>query len=377
VGSAPHDNPGVSDSETSDGPRTSELALLEAAERIAQIGSFEWLPDVPELRWTDNLFRIFGLEPGEIAPNRDFWLDRVHPDDRERVDFSIQHFDETGQITSTLEYRFLRPDGALRHFRSTTAVVEGEDGRRRIIGPIQDVTDQRRAEREIAAHVAASQVLANWESLEQGAIGLLASLAAAMDFETGVLWLPEDRVLSPRFVWQSRRMDGSEFESVTRQLRFPRGAGLPGRVWEAQLPLSWARAGQEQSFERRGAADLSGAVAFPAINDSETVAVLEFYSREDAALTDRSLRSLAGIGSELGGFLARRKGELGPVRSLTPRELEVLQLATNGLSGREIAAQLVVSPSTIKTHFNHIYEKLGVADRAAAVATALRLGLIE
>ena len=367
----------MSSSDASDLKRTPEQALLEAAERIAQIGSFEWLPDIPELRWTDNLFRIFGLEPGEITPSREFWIERVHPDDRELVDRSIEHFDRTGQITSTLEYRFIRPDGALRHFRSTTAVVNGHDGRRRIIGPIQDVTEQRRAEREIAARVAVSEVLASWESLEQGAESLLKNLGAAMDFEVGVLWLPEDRVLAPRLVWQSRRMDGSEFEAVTRQLRFPRGAGLPGRVWESQHPLSWAKAGEEQGFERRGARDLSGAVAFPAVHDGETVAVLEFFSREDSRLEERTLRSLAGIGSELGRFLASRRGELGPGRSLTPRELEVLQLAAYGLSGRKIAHQLVVSPSTIKTHFNHIYEKLGAADRAAAVATALRLGLIE
>jgi PAS domain S-box-containing protein len=367
----------VSESDTSDGRRTPEQALLEAAERIAQIGSFEWIPEASQLHWTDNLFRIFGLEPGEVEPTRDFWLDRVHPDDREKVDRAIERFSSSGEITLTLEYRFLRPDGALRHFRSTTGVVEGEDGHRRIIGPIQDVTDQHRAEREIAAHVAASEVLASWKSLEQGAMGLLESLATAMDFEAGVVWLPEDRVLAPRFVWLSRRMRDSEFESVTRQLRFPRGAGLPGRVWESQHPLIWARAGEEQSFERRGAADLADATAFPAVHDGETVAVLEFYSREDAGLTDRSLRSLASIGYGLGRFLAKRRGELGPDRSLTPRERQVLQLAAYGLSGREIAAQLVVSPSTIKTHFNHIYEKLGVADRAAAVATALRLGLIE
>jgi PAS domain S-box-containing protein len=367
----------LSDSKRPGGEPSPQQALLEATERIAQIGSFEWLPDVPELRWTDNLFRIFGLEPGEITPNRDFWLDRIHPDDRETVDSSIERWDSTGEVTPTLEYRFLRPDGAVRHFRSTTAMVNGDDGRRRIIGPIQDITDQRRAEREIAAHVAVSEVLADWQSLQQGATRLLESLAAAMDFEAGVLWLPEDRVLAPRFIWCSRRMDASEFQSVTRQLRFPRGAGLPGRVWESQHPLSWARAGAEQSFERRGAAELWGAVGFPATNKGETVAVLEFFSREDAELTDGSLRSLAGIGSEVGSFLSRRRGELGPTRSLTPRELEVLQLAAYGLSGREIAVQLVVSPSTIKTHFNHIYEKLGVADRAAAVATALRLGLIE
>jgi DNA-binding CsgD family transcriptional regulator len=63
--------------------------------------------------------------------------------------------------------------------------------------------------------------------------------------------------------------------------------------------------------------------------------------------------------------------------SLTPREQEVLQLAAGGLSGPEIAERLVLSPSTVKTHFGNLYEKLGVGDRTAAVAKGMRLGLID
>ena len=54
----------------------------------------------------------------------------------------------------------------------------------------------------------------------------------------------------------------------------------------------------------------------------------------------------------------------------------MLRLAAEGLSGPGIAERLVLSPATVKTHFEHIYEKLGVGDRAAAVAQALRTGLI-
>jgi DNA-binding CsgD family transcriptional regulator len=61
---------------------------------------------------------------------------------------------------------------------------------------------------------------------------------------------------------------------------------------------------------------------------------------------------------------------------LTPRELEILELAAGGCNGPMIAAQLVVSAATVRTHFEHIYEKLEVRDRAAAVAKAMRLGLI-
>jgi PAS domain S-box-containing protein len=73
-----------------------------------------------------------------------------------------------------------------------------------------------------------------------------------------------------------------------------------------------------------------------------------------------------------------RLASTGEARSpLTPRELEVLQLAAEGHSTEAIAARLVLSPGTVKTHFHHIYGKLGAPDRASAVATAMRLGLIS
>jgi two-component system nitrate/nitrite response regulator NarL len=63
--------------------------------------------------------------------------------------------------------------------------------------------------------------------------------------------------------------------------------------------------------------------------------------------------------------------------ALTAREREVLQLAADGLSGPSIAEALVISLATVRTHFRNIYEKLGVDDRPAAVAVALRRGLID
>ena len=66
-----------------------------------------------------------------------------------------------------------------------------------------------------------------------------------------------------------------------------------------------------------------------------------------------------------------------PQPPLTPRELEVLELAAEGLTGPMIAGKLVLSPATIRTHFENIYAKLGVGDRAGSVAKAMRLGLID
>ncbi len=62
---------------------------------------------------------------------------------------------------------------------------------------------------------------------------------------------------------------------------------------------------------------------------------------------------------------------------LSPREREVLQLTAAGNSAAQVADQLYLSPATVKTHLQRAYEKLGVSDRAAAVAEAMRRGMLN
>ena len=79
----------------------------------------------------------------------------------------------------------------------------------------------------------------------------------------------------------------------------------------------------------------------------------------------------AGLVSEI-----RLRGQ-SDTPALTPREQEILHLIAAGKSLPEIAKELFLGLATVKTHVQHLYEKLGVSDRAAAVATAMRRGLIE
>src|SRR4051794_30713920 len=75
---------------------------------------------------------------------------------------------------------------------------------------------------------------------------------------------------------------------------------------------------------------------------------------------------------------AREVGALNATGSrLTPRELEVLQLASHGHTPERIADGLVISPATVKKHLERSYRKLEVRDRVAAVAEGLRRGLIR
>ena len=75
--------------------------------------------------------------------------------------------------------------------------------------------------------------------------------------------------------------------------------------------------------------------------------------------------------------LSQAKEKDRKAETLTAREVEVLQLLAFGHTNKDIADQLFISPDTVKTHLEHIFEKLGASDRTAAVAEALRRRLIE
>jgi two-component system nitrate/nitrite response regulator NarL len=96
-------------------------------------------------------------------------------------------------------------------------------------------------------------------------------------------------------------------------------------------------------------------------------AVLDCAAGKDVLATD--------LASGLAAEIRRRAAPSGP--TLSAREREVLQLIAAGESVPTIAKELFLAPSTIKTHVQRLYEKLGVADRAAAVAEAMRRGLLE
>jgi DNA-binding CsgD family transcriptional regulator len=164
----------------------------------------------------------------------------------------------------------------------------------------------------------------------------------------------------------------------TREWRPGGGDATLGRAFAGRQPVISAHASEGGRADRHVAiewAGLRGALAVPAVFMGETLAVLEFLSVEPIEPAERLTRALNGIGHEIGHFLSHRLGELAaPV--LTARGLELLQLAARGHTTAEIAKQLYLSPATVKRHFERAYASLGVGDRTAAVAEAMRRGLI-
>lgn len=93
----------------------------------------------------------------------------------------------------------------------------------------------------------------------------------------------------------------------------------------------------------------------------------------------RAIRQAADGDSALEGSIGTRLLERidRPEEALTSRELEVLTLAANGFSNRDLARELHVGEATVKTHLHHAFAKLGADNRQAAIAIAIKRGFIR
>jgi len=348
------------------------------------MGSWELDLRSRETLWSDGIYRILGIPPSGAAQPFGTVLGYVHPDDRERMERMLADAVARPEAVPDggLEHavRLVREDGSVREMRAVGRLEHDEQGPARWVGAMQDVTEQRLTERELHAHYAVSQALREWESFELGVVDLLRRIATALDYPMGALWLWDASAdaLVCRAFWTAPDVDPGDFEQVIRSVRFGDGEGRPGLAWQTREPVVTPDIAEDPGFVMREAAlaiGLTSAIAFPAVGPDGPVAVLSFCAFERRAPSPELVRTLTAIGRELGRFLSRRRAELSPA-PLSEREIEVLQLAAGGLSGPGIAEQLVLSPATVKSHFEHIYEKLGVGDRTAAVAHALRTGMI-
>jgi len=125
--------------------RVSE-ASLGRAQRVASLGSWDYQPGASAMVWSEELFRIFGLDPMTSSPTLAQFFDFVNPSDQE--DFK-RSFDAAmkGKRALAIECSLMRPDGTERYVRHQADLMEGPSGVR-LVGTVQDITDLHRIEEQ-------------------------------------------------------------------------------------------------------------------------------------------------------------------------------------------------------------------------------------
>ena len=133
-----------------------QRTLLAEAQKLAGLGSWEWEPATGRMTWSEELYRIYGVEKGSIAPSFESFLERLHPGDRVVTATRIARGIAEGR-GFTHEERVLRPDGAERVIRTQAEIVRDDRGRViKLVGACLDITEQRNS--EIAQRAAAASL---------------------------------------------------------------------------------------------------------------------------------------------------------------------------------------------------------------------------
>ena len=128
------------------------VARVARAQQLANMGDYDWDVVADTNAWSDQLYRIYGYEPGEMNVGYETFISHIHPDDRERILAIHRHSYATGEPYDMVE-RIVRPDGEVRHLASNGQVVTDETGTPvRMLGTCIDITDRVRAEQSREEH---------------------------------------------------------------------------------------------------------------------------------------------------------------------------------------------------------------------------------
>ena len=127
--------------------RESEAGLARA-QQIAHIGDWDWNIENNTLRWSEEVYRIFGLVPQEFGASYDAFLNSVHPHDREYVQAAVNA--ALRGAPYNIDHRIVLPDGRIRFVHEQAEVTFDQNGRAvRMVGTVQDISERKRAMEEL------------------------------------------------------------------------------------------------------------------------------------------------------------------------------------------------------------------------------------
>lgn len=178
----------------------------------------------------------------------------------------------------------------------------------------RDVRERKRIEQGISVQYAAARALAESASLTVATRSILKTMGESQGWDFGAYWAFDRDADALRLAesWNSVKAPLTAFDAASRELTLARGVGLPGRVWSSGQPLWIPDVAGDPNFTRAAAAARDGirsALGFPVALGAEVLGVMEFFSRRARNLDDLMLKTGSAIGSQVGQFADRMRGE--------------------------------------------------------------------
>ena len=262
--------------------------------------------------WNAGAQRLFGYTAGEVIGKPVLVL---IPADRQNEEPAILEKIRRGEPVEHYETVRRAKDGTLLNISLKVSPIKGEGDE--VIGAskiARDISERVRSDRRRVAQYTVASLLAGSWTLTEASAPILQTIASIGDWAMSALWLFDETngLLVCRSVWHGEDEKLAPFVELSRATQFPKGAGLPGRVWESKEPTWIHDVTIDPNFPRaRGAleAGLRGGFAFPLFAGRAINGVIELFSRQAALPDDDMLKLVEALGSQVGLFIERRRIE--------------------------------------------------------------------
>ncbi len=256
--------------------------------------------------------RSIGFRPEELVGHSP--LEIVHPDDAAALqDFFARGRAQPEQIL-THEFRLKSKDGVWRIQEVTARNLLDDPVVAGIVINARDITDRKRLERRLTVQYEAARILADADSLSEAAPRLLQAICESLGWELGQIFIVDHEAKALRWLasWQVPALNAHEFIEASRGRSFPRGTGLPGRIWEDGQSHWISDIAHDKNFPRSplaAKAELVSAFGFPVMLHGEVSGVMEFLTRERQTPDETLLEVMNAIGNQVGQFVERKHAE--------------------------------------------------------------------
>jgi PAS domain S-box-containing protein len=214
------------------------------------------------------------------------------------------------------EVEFRRKDGStFWGLTSATSVRDEKTGQFLYFdGAIHDITEHKQAALRRIAQYEVARALAESATPAEAALWILPAVCDCLRWDFGSLWIVENKknVLKCVEHWARPGLKLKEFATATRAAIFEPGVGLPGRVWRSGKSAWVADVLADTNFPRLTIAarcGLHSALAAPIVLGKKTLGVVEFFSRNIREPDTDLLEMFAALGSQIGQFIERKRGE--------------------------------------------------------------------
>ncbi len=288
-------------------------SLLAVACRMGRMGG--WSIALPSglVTWSQEIRAIFGLGPAE-TPSVEEILDFYAPEYRESFQAALHDCSNQG-VAFDLEVQTDQLDGGW--VRIIGEAVQGPDkGISAVQGALQNITERKWAEKRLLTQNAVVTILAQATDLLDASGKLLRAICENMGWDAGDIWLVDLNANALLFVDLWHRDDDNfiPFAEASRGMRFVRGQGLPGKVWEEGRPIWVPDVSDASPFPRAKTAyqaGIRGAFGFPIKLGNEFIGVGQFFSKKNRPPGPELLEIFDSLSSQIGQFIERKRAESG------------------------------------------------------------------